>query len=884
MKLSLTLLLILLAAALIAAPVTPAQARQAAQAFLDNRQLDHQIADVRSISDRGAVNAYIMELNAPGFIAVSGDDLLPPVLAYSLRESFDFSSESILSKMIQRDTKLRLTWLAQNNAAPDARWANPIRDGLRTFQQWPADGSTTTDGWILKRWDQSGVFNRMCPMDTETERSVVGCVATAMSMIVDFHQWVGDVSFDQSDAYVSGWWTGIHIDGDAEEHDFPTFPELNGYLETLAQDYAAGNELSNDDLASLCFACGISVQMSYAFDGSGAYTQDVVAALLNKFGFDSADWIEYDESTLGALADEAKNMRPTEMSIVLEDWSNGHAINCDGYNTDNFYHLNFGWGSSDPTCWYTLPEGMPSNYCIITGAVVNAEAGVHPVAVQGGVTVSGVPPTGAYIRLEGPWTFEWHVTTADGQFTLPAVYPGTYTATAMLDNRLYYDSQTVVIDATHHTLAFNLGEYEAITGQLQAEVSVAGAAVNLYGGETQIRMSTATAANDGSFSFPDQFPGQYFVTASLPGGYWGQTEFDYSIDNQSVTLNLTREAGEIGYSVSGAPSQLFHLPSNYTISCAIRLTADQLTPFQTHAIAGVRFKAPANADACTLSIQVWEDGLLAIEQPVTGFTSGQWITSELLNYIAIRPDHEYLVGYNIHSDSGDMIWSDSGPRIPGHGAYFRSINWTELPLSQHDYNFCIDAVIRSDDFGVINGAVSLTGGNGDAGDVVVWAGNYTARADQNGDYSLVAPPGQYALTASLDHFENAVSPLQDLASGQTVDVPELTLQYDSTGIGSGNSTPSPTMLLGNSPNPFNPETSIRFSLSGAQRMSLAIYDVRGRLVRTLLDRQAMSAGEHRVSWNGTDARNQSVASGVYFATMFSDDGKFTSTKKMILLK
>jgi M6 family metalloprotease-like protein len=83
------------------------------------------------------------------------------------------------------------------------------------------------------------------------------------------------------------------------------------------------------------------------------------------------------------------------------------------------------------------------------------------------------------------------------------------------------------------------------------------------------------------------------------------------------------------------------------------------------------------------------------------------------------------------------------------------------------------------------------------------------------------------------------------------------------------------------PNPFNPATTIKFSLAEARGVKVAIYNVDGALVRVLVD-QSMGAGEHTVGWNGTDSQGRSVASGVYFARMVSGD--FAMTRKMVLMK
>jgi flagellar hook assembly protein FlgD len=115
--------------------------------------------------------------------------------------------------------------------------------------------------------------------------------------------------------------------------------------------------------------------------------------------------------------------------------------------------------------------------------------------------------------------------------------------------------------------------------------------------------------------------------------------------------------------------------------------------------------------------------------------------------------------------------------------------------------------------------------------------------------------------------------VDDLAGAQTVSV----------ALDEQSSAPMPTevVLHQNSPNPFNPETSIRFELPQAMRVRLAIYDVHGRLVRQLLD-EHRDAGASNVEWNGTDDRGATVATGVYFYVL--DAGGKRYQHKMVLLK
>jgi hypothetical protein len=98
---------------------------------------------------------------------------------------------------------------------------------------------------------------------------------------------------------------------------------------------------------------------------------------------------------------------------------------------------------------------------------------------------------------------------------------------------------------------------------------------------------------------------------------------------------------------------------------------------------------------------------------------------------------------------------------------------------------------------------------------------------------------------------------------------------------SGRPIPTRFVLLGNRPNPFNPTTTVVFELPEASDVSLRIFDVSGRLIRTLV-RQPMAAESHRVEWDGRSDSGESVASGVYFYRV--NAGRFTETRKMVLMK
>jgi len=116
------------------------------------------------------------------------------------------------------------------------------------------------------------------------------------------------------------------------------------------------------------------------------------------------------------------------------------------------------------------------------------------------------------------------------------------------------------------------------------------------------------------------------------------------------------------------------------------------------------------------------------------------------------------------------------------------------------------------------------------------------------------------------------------------DEPEIivpvSLNVLSTGI-VDNIYPLITKLESNYPNPFNPETTISFSLQNNSNVELSVYNIKGQLVKTLVN-EIKEKGIHTAVWNGLDDNHKSVSSGIYLYKLQVE--KSTFIKKMLLLK
>jgi hypothetical protein len=203
--------------------------------------------------DDGTILAYVVDLQPRGFIVISADTDIAPVVAHSFRNSFpQDAKQNPLYRMLKEDVKRRQESLAQGLAGRTAennrRWAalgeqadGPLQD--ETFQQWPPEGTTATGGWLATMWDQKPPYNAFCPLDPiDGKRSYVGCVATAFAQIVNYHREC-NIRFGAADAYTTE--HGIDVDAESARYDFPSFAELNAYLAAIQVKYTAHIELES---------------------------------------------------------------------------------------------------------------------------------------------------------------------------------------------------------------------------------------------------------------------------------------------------------------------------------------------------------------------------------------------------------------------------------------------------------------------------------------------------------------------------------------------------------------------------------------------------------------------------------------------------------------
>ena len=325
---------------------------------------------------------FVFELKPSGYMVVTSRKELPPVIAYSFRNNFidDNNIQNPLKDLLIADIEARITSIdIMHKKTIEKRkleWENllsGVDNKNMMFQQWPDEGTTSTGGWLETNWTQNSPYKIFCPIDPVTlQRSYVGCPATAMAQIVNYYETVNSTEFtDDDDYYHSYAGRNFWIDDDHEEHDFLSFPEINDYLDSIATKYEDGSQLTNNEKAALSFTCGVAANQVYTSVGSGTFGVDQAFDAYMKFGFTEALLMSDSDTNLyNVMSQNMIEARPVHLAVVDESWTSGHNVVVDGYNTDDYYHVNFGWGGSN-NGWYLLPEEMPYDLTVIEGAIVD---------------------------------------------------------------------------------------------------------------------------------------------------------------------------------------------------------------------------------------------------------------------------------------------------------------------------------------------------------------------------------------------------------------------------------------------------------------------------------------------------------------------------------
>lgn len=285
-----------------------------------------QVAPAKNLRSDKTNNAPYYAFNLEqGYVIVSGDDEMTELVGYA--ENGFFDAENVPPQM-----QLWLDGYAEYVAAVQSGKAKARKILLSDSP------SVVVEPLVTTKWNQDAPFNNFAPEYTDdnnnTQRCATGCAATAMAQIMKFHNWpeqgVGHYSYEHQSFGT--------ISSNFSEHVYDWTNMIDRYN---------NGEYSNvqaDAVALLMKDCGVSLNMNYG-PVSGASIYSYTPAFKNYFRYSSRtvnrSGCETAEFTR-IITDELQEGRPIIYCGTGED--GGHAFVVDGYDTNYFLHVNWGWG------------------------------------------------------------------------------------------------------------------------------------------------------------------------------------------------------------------------------------------------------------------------------------------------------------------------------------------------------------------------------------------------------------------------------------------------------------------------------------------------------------------------------------------------------------
>lgn len=255
----------------------------------------------------------------PGYIIISADDCVTPVLGYSLEGRYDAGSMPPAMNWMMHGLESEI------KAAPGLQ--NPVSMTERRRMARRAAQSNERILLETPQWRQEAPFNRHIPGNALT-----GCVGTAMAMIMKYHEFPerGTGSFNAVNFDVAYDWANMRMDS-----------YRSGYSETEAEA-----------VSTLIYHAAASIGTQFGYSGSSAYEVKVPAALVNYFGYDpGVSYKKRSETPTQAEFDRLVENEIRASRPVLycgQDVTAGHAFVVDGYDPlSGMIHVNWGWGGAD---------------------------------------------------------------------------------------------------------------------------------------------------------------------------------------------------------------------------------------------------------------------------------------------------------------------------------------------------------------------------------------------------------------------------------------------------------------------------------------------------------------------------------------------------------
>jgi hypothetical protein len=317
-----------------------------------------------TLGDPGSPAIYIFNLLPDGWVMVSADDAVIPVLAYSFEGRYDPGNVPPAFRAWVKQYTDQISYAANVKLPPRpdvaAKWRHLKSTDPSALV--PLGGKQAVLPLITSRWDQGNYYNEMCPVAQGGPggHAWAGCVPTCMGQIMYYYRWpeTGTGSY----SYYDPNYGTLSADFGATTYEWSGMPN------SLTS--------SNHPVSELLYHLGVSCDLVYGAGGSGMYNHKAAYSLRSYFKYSPETQYVFRDSTTMNWDSILVAHLERSMPLYYAGWSDpnvsGHAFVCDGYQDSSYFHFNFGWSGSSDGYYYTsllYPGG--NNFTLAQEVIIN---------------------------------------------------------------------------------------------------------------------------------------------------------------------------------------------------------------------------------------------------------------------------------------------------------------------------------------------------------------------------------------------------------------------------------------------------------------------------------------------------------------------------------
>lgn len=284
------------------------------KAETSGRLIDKQINNIQPINNNGNIVYYIINYVGGGYVIISADDRVNPILAFSENNTFDYNKAKTQNGigLWLNEQMSAIDYVRNENLTQSEEVGNAWEELTSITSPDPTSGSTTTytSAFLSTNWGQGAGYNNLTPIGSCGYHCVTGCVATAMSQIIKFNQ----------------------------------YSSINNYNWSLMS-----NNYGSDETSRLMHDTGVAVNMQYGCNSSGAYDNSIPNGFA-QFGYTNV------RQTTNLISNWITNDLSLGKPVILCGGGSGgrHCWICDGsyYHSEwnenggwsvQLFHMNWGW-------------------------------------------------------------------------------------------------------------------------------------------------------------------------------------------------------------------------------------------------------------------------------------------------------------------------------------------------------------------------------------------------------------------------------------------------------------------------------------------------------------------------------------------------------------